>query len=86
MRYISVEVDVFDVIDAISDGDLIKALDSRKINTQAPLEKRDDILDAYNAIMRGEPNEAALILHAVLFPRFKSPDDALAKLVAAKNT
>ena len=79
---ISVEVEVGDVLDNLSDQDLLDELKSRSVTIKSEAKDRDHLLDVYHHLNVGEYVDATIALHALLFPKFKSPEDCLAKFKA----
>jgi hypothetical protein len=84
--YVSIDVDVDDVLDELSDGDLLEALMARKGQKLAkddPASELAVIQSAYDALLRGDSDYCALLLERVLRPKWASPDDATKAYVAA---
>lgn len=70
-----VTVDVYEVIDAIDDEDLLEEVKSRKliIGTAATdFIPEDDIREAYEELLRGRASEALAILDRLVHPKWGS--------------
>jgi hypothetical protein len=76
-----VRIDIDEVLSEIDDDDLIEELRSRGKETAQPL--GCDESDAHRALehlMRGEPDEAQLILERALLPKFRHMADTMKKI------
>lgn len=83
--YVSVDVNVEEVLDDVRDADLLEYVQSRFKTGGTPA---DDFMglvrEAYDALARGDTASASLSLEKALFPRFESVADCLAKYQKAK--
>jgi hypothetical protein len=88
--YVSVDVDIDDVLDQLSDEELMEAALSRKGSNE--LQKFEEGVDlqvvqlAYDALMRGDTEYCALLLERAIHPKWATPDAAAKAYVKAIGT
>lgn len=81
-----VDIDIDEVMEELSDEDLSEELNRRQSKKAgSAMAGRNDLKDAYDALLRNDKEEAVLILHALLFPRFPSPAAAFAEVLKSKG-
>lgn len=78
-----VDIDVGDVLDEISDEQLVAALEARNIDAaKAAVDKIDLsfqplVEEALGYLKAGRADDAMLTLERALYPKWKSPEDVL---------
>ena len=84
---VDVTVDIADVIEDISDFDLLEECRSRKLSVGDVGEAVDmDIVkEAYSALLRGHPAEAKSILDRIVFPKWRNTEAAQLQLKGQLN-
>ena len=87
--YVSVDVDIDDVLSELSDSDLVEALEARRKlpgrgkSVGGEMAELAYIQDAYNALGRGDTEYAMLIIERVMYPKWASTEDAAKAFMAA---
>jgi hypothetical protein len=87
--YVTVDVDIDDVLSELSDSDLIEALEARRKlagsgkSVAGEMAELGLIQDAYNALRRQDTEYAALILERVLYPKWATPEDSAKAFMVA---
>ncbi|RVN04082.1 hypothetical protein [Sinorhizobium meliloti] len=71
MAYVSVEVDVDDVIDALSDRELIAEYKSRGLDGKEEPGAREVVHRAVSLIKVGRVNDGVTLLEREFFPRYE---------------
>lgn len=70
MAYVSVEVDVDDVIDALSDRELVAEYKSRGLDGKEEPGAREIVSRAVNLIKVGRVDDGVTLLEREFFPRY----------------
>jgi hypothetical protein len=75
--YLTVDVDISEVIDEIDDFDLLEEIKERKLSLgRDDFDPLEDIRDAYNELLRGRMGEAKVILERLLMPKWRKAEDS----------
>lgn len=77
----TIEIDVADVLDEISDDDLLDEVHTRKLSTSGEPTDREIMEEAHAALMRGKAAEARTILERILFPKWSSSRECEANYI-----
>ncbi len=71
--YVTVTVDISDVIDDIDDASLLEEVKERKLSLgRDDFDPMDDLRDAHEELLRGRPAEALAILERLIRPKWRS--------------
>jgi hypothetical protein len=81
---VDAEIEIYEVMREFTDEELLNELERR--NKKPTPQSRDALLEAYECLIRKDAEEATLILHSLVFPKFKSVADAFLALAKVKET
>lgn len=83
--YMDVDVPIDDVLDEMSDDELLSELESRN-KKPAPTYAQKDLVEIYECLLRKDFEEAIIIIHSLVYPKFKSVSDCTLALSKTKGS
>ena len=82
--YVSIDVDIADIIHQMDDDDLIDECEARDIATAKPTaDTREELHDALVALRSGRLADADTLLERILWPKFTTLDACKIKYASA---
>jgi len=82
--YLTVEVDLNEAIDEMSDDMLLQEVEDRKLELVSAFDPVGDLLEARNCLLRGRSAEALSIIERILSPKWSSGHACEVALAAAR--